>query len=153
MVRYLDKEKEMGLLDELFDILYRNMETIAPLHGSFQEEKTEWIACIGSALKKPPRQMLLLYAGETLAGFFMFYISGDILMVEEVQVSSPYQRTVLTAELFRFIRYRLLPQVHRVEAYADHRNTVSQHLMSKLGMEQIGDDGRFLHFRINAEKI
>ena len=152
MVRYLDKDREMGLLGPMFDILYRNMDPIAPFQGSFQEERAGWIVCIGEALKKPPRKMLLLYAGETLAGFCMYYIRGDILMVEEVQISRPYQRTVLTAELFRFIRCELLPQVRWVEAYADRRNTASQQLMKKLGMEQIGDDGSYLHFRMDASQ-
>lgn len=153
MIRILDKENEMGLLGELFDILYRNMESVAPFQGSFQEEKAEWIACVGAALEKPPRQMLLLYAGETLAGFCMYYIRGDTLMIEEVQITGAYQRTMLAAELFRFIRRNLLPQVRWIEAYADRRNTASQRLMIKLGMEQIGDDENFLHFRGNAVRI
>ena len=153
MVRFLNKENEIGMLRELFDILYRNMESIAPSQGCFQEEKAEWIDCIGAAMKKPPRQMLLLYAGDTLAGFCMYYINGDAMMVEEVQIRREYQRTVMAAELFRYIRHHLLPNVCRLEAYADRRNTASQHLMKKLGMEQIDDDGRFLHFRMNTTKI
>lgn len=92
MVRFLDKEKEMYLLGELFDILYGNMEPAAPFDGSYQEEKAEWTACVGAALRKPPRQMLLLCAGEQLAGFCMYYINGDTMMVEEVQIRGEYQK-------------------------------------------------------------
>ena len=150
MVRYLDKEKEMVLLNELFDILYQNMESVVPFEGEFRKEKAEWIACVGAALKRPPRQILLLYAGETLAGFCMYYVNGGTMMVEEVQISFDYQKTLHAAELFRFIRDNLMPQVHWLEAYADYRNISSQQLMRKLGMEQIGNDGRFLHFRMNT---
>ena len=153
MVRFLDKDKEMGLLSELFDIFYRNMESVATFQGGFQEEKAEWTACVGGALQKPPRQILLLYAGETLAGFCMYYIRGDVLMVEELQIKSAYQRTVLAAELFRFVRRNLLPKVEWIEAYAHQPNAASQCLMRKLGMEQVGQDGIFLHFRGKASHL
>lgn len=152
MVRFLDKEKEMDLLGELFDILYENMEPVVPFDGGYQEERAEWIACVGAALRKPPRQILLLCAGEQLAGFCMYYINGDTMMVEEVQIRGEYQKTVLSAELFRFIRQHLLPKTGCLEAYADRRNTASQLLMRKLGMELIGDDGRFVHFRMDTSK-
>ena len=152
MVRFLDKAHEMNLLGELFGILYGNMQSVAPMEGSFEEEKAEWIACVGAALRKPPRQILLLCAGEQLAGFCMYYINGDTLMVEEVQIRGEYQKTVLSAELFRFIWQHLLPKTGCLEAYADRRNTSSQLLMRKLDMELIGDDGRFVHFRMDTSK-
>ena len=82
----------------------------------------------------------------------MYYINGDTMMVEEVQIRGEYQKTVLSAELFRFIRQHLLPKTGCLEAYADRRNTASQLLMRKLGMELIGDDGRFVHFRMDTSK-
>ncbi len=153
MVRYLDKENEMELLGDLFNIFYRNMESVALMEGCFEEEKAEWVTCIGAALRKPPRQILLLCAGNALAGFCMYYINGDLLMIEELQIQRAYQRTVLAAELFRFIGYNLLPQVRWMEAYAHSRNAASQRLMKKLGMEELGDDDRFLHFRMDVAKI
>lgn len=153
MVRLLDKTSERHFLEQLFGLLHENMQHIAPSGQSYEEEKAQWIACVGEALEKPPRQMLLLYAGETLAGFCMYYIHGDILMVEEVQIKSAYRRSLLSVELFRFVQQHLLPQVRWIEAYADQRNVDSQRLMEKLGMKQIGSDGNFLHFRGDTSQI
>lgn len=153
MIRLLDKERELGLLPQLFDLFYENMSVIAPEDRPYEEQKREWLSCIGEALTREPRQILLFYAGKTLAGFCMYYIRGDMLMIEELQIRAAYQKTVLAAELYRFVRRNLLAKVNWIEAYAHGTNAASQRLMKKLGMEQVGCDGGFLHFRGKTEKI
>lgn len=149
MVRYLDKDKEQGLLPELFDLLYENMTPIAPFSASFEAEKRQWLSCIGEALQKDPRQMLLLYRGSVLAGFCMYYINGGKLMVEEVQIREAYRRTTLAVELFRFLKGILPQDAVYIEAFADKRNIPSRNLMENHGMEPIGEtpDGSCIHYR------
>lgn len=149
MVRYLDKERELGLLPALFDLLYGNMKDIAPFSGSIDAEKSQWITCIAEAIQKEPRKILLLYRESELAGFCMYYINGGKLMVEEMQICSAYRRTSIGAELFRFLKKILPPDTGYVEAFADKRNGLSRRLMEKHGMEPVGEtpDGTCLHYR------
>lgn len=149
MVRYLDKGRELALLSELFDLLYENMEHIAPFTGSFSDEKIQWLSCIAEAIEKEPRKILLLYRKTELAGFCMYYINGGKLMVEEMQIRSAYQRTSIAAELFRFLRKILPPDTEYVEAFADKRNLYSREFMEKHGMEPTGEtpDGTCIHYR------
>ena len=155
MVRYLDKEKELGLLPELFDLLFENMSDIAPFSGSREAEKTQWVDRIKDALKREPRRMLLLYGGNTLAGFCMYYINGGKLMVEEVQIRKDYQQTTAPAELFRFLKGILTPDTACIEAYADKRNLNSRRLMEKHRMEPMGEtsDGTCIHYRGKIDRV
>lgn len=155
MVRYLDKEKELELLPELFDLLYENMHSIAPFSESYEGEKGQWVHCIKDALKREPRRMLLLYAGNTLAGFCMYYINDGKLMVEEVQIRKEYRHTTVAAELFQFLKHILTPDVAYIEAFADKRNLNSRHLMEKRHMKPIGQtpDGTCIHYRGERESF
>ena len=62
---FLEKPQFEARAQELFDLLYANMETVAP--GEFVFE--EWRAAVGGGLKSPKRQIVLMQdeAGE-LAG-------------------------------------------------------------------------------------
>lgn len=149
MVRYLDKEREQELLPELFDLMYDNMNSIAPFSGSFETERQQWIDCIKDALKKEPRKILLRYYGDALAGFCMYYINGGKLMMEEVQIREEYRQTTVSMELFLFLKRILTPDTVYIEAFADRRNLNSRRLMEKHRMEPIGEssDGTCIHFR------
>ena len=155
MIRWMEKDRELPLLADLFVILYRNMESVAPLGEDYGAEQATWVSCITQALTKAPRQILLIYSGDDLAGFCMYYIREDLLMVEELQLKPAYQKTVLAAEIFRFLRRTLFPKVRWIEAYADRRNLRSQALMEKLGMVMLEEpeESNFVHFRGSAADL
>ena len=154
MIRWLEKEHELNRLSDLFEILYRNMESIAPMGEDYEAEKEAWVTCITRALSKAPRQILLIFVGDDLAGFCMYYIREDLLMVEELQLKPAYQKTVLAAEIFRFLRRNLFQKVRWIEAYADRRNLQSRALMEKLGMVMLEEpeESDFVHFRGAQQK-
>lgn len=155
MVRFLDKNEEMGLLPELFDLLYRNMEQITPFAQPYETEKRQWVRCLEEALQKPPRQMVLLYHNCKLAGFCMFYINGGVLMMEEVQIQREFQRSTLVVELYRFLKGILPGDTVYVEAYADKRNLNSRRMMEKHGMEPVAgtQDADFIRYRGTVSSI
>lgn len=149
MVRYLDKEREIPMMGMLFDLMHETMAEAVPLGLAREWEKAKWLAEVVPALKKAPRQIVLLYYKDTLAGFCMYYVNGGKLMVEEVQISKAYQRTSVAAELFRFLKEILPPDTVYIEAFADKRNLNSRNLMEKHGMEPVGEtpDGTCIHYR------
>lgn len=144
---YLNKQEKENWLPRLFDLLYENMQSVAPSGLSYAEEKRQWLESVSPALEKAPRQIILCFADETLAGFVQFYTRENLLMVEEVQVAKPYHRSFLFFRFCRFLLEQLPPEIEIVEAYAEKRNLHSLRIMKKLGMETVGEEGPFVHLR------
>ena len=149
MIRFLNKETEMHLMEQLFDLLYENMLPIAPSGLDYEKEKQQWLSEVVPAMAKVPRQIVLMYDGDTLAGYLQYYINNGLFMVEEIQIRKDCRSSSLFAALWKFMA-RIIPEdTHTIEAYADPRNQASRCLMKKLGMKPVEDSsfGNFLHFQ------
>ena len=155
MIRFLDKEKEMHLLEQLFDLLYENMQPIAPSGLPYAEEKRQWLSEVVPAMAKQPRQIVLLYDADELAGYLQYYINRGLFMVEEIQLRKDCRVTSLFVSLWKFMSAILPEDTHTIEAYADPRNLLSRRLMDRLGMEIIEDGscGNLLHCRGRLDSI
>lgn len=155
MIRFLDKEREMDLLEQLFDMLRENMDAIAPSGLSFEEEKRLWLSCVRPAMEKAPRQIVLMFEKEKLAGYLQYYVNGGVFMVEEIQIRKDCRASLVFVALWKFMA-RVIPEdTEVIEAYADRRNLLSQRLIYRLGMEAIGEneDGSCIHFRGSMKHI
>lgn len=151
----LDKAEKDDWLPRLFDLLYENMQSIAPSGLSYEQDKAQWLAAVSPALDKAPRQILMCFAGEKIVGFVQYYVRDQLLMVEEIQLKKEYHRTLL---FYRFCKYILsvIPDaLQTVEAYADKRNLNSIRLMEKLGMQILEEDpdSPFVHMHGAAGRI
>ncbi len=153
--KFLDKSKVSEILPALFDILYDNMEKIAPFDRSYEQAKLEWIQQVTPAMKKDKRQIVLMYDNNTLVGYAQYYINETILMIEEIQLKPKYQRTMLLYKFCKYMKSILSNEIIYIEAYADKRNVNSQKLMQDLGMKIINNDEKYYHFQgfINKVKI
>lgn len=145
--KFLDKLKVDDFLPVIFDILYENMEKIAPFGKSYEDAKTEWLGQVTPAMKKDRRQIVLMYDDDALAGYTQYYTNDTTLMIEEIQLKPKYQRTMLLYEFCKFMKATLPSDITYIEAYADKRNINSQKLMEALGMEFIDSEGDYYHFR------
>ena len=151
---FLDKTQKACWLPKLFEILYHNMKDIAPSGVSYEEEREEWLSAVGPALDKAPRQIVLIYDGVSLAGYFQYYVNGGIFMVEEIQLVPEYQGTTLFCALFRFLGEVLPDGIETLAAYAHKSNIRSQRIMKKLGMVQTGEgQGDFCYFKGNFPRM
>ena len=150
---FLNKKEKAYWLPKLFDLLYRNMVSIAPGTLPYEKEKRQWMEAVSPALDKAPRQIILCFADGELVGFVQFYTRDDLLMVEEVQVEKTYHRSFVFYRLCRFLLEQLPPEIAVVEAYAEKRNLHSLRIMGKLGMDIIGEEDPFVHLRGDAAPI
>lgn len=140
---FADKTKPLPLLYSLFDILHTNMNAISPSPKSYDAALEDWLSELLVALKKDRRQIVLMYDGEELVGYFQYYTTEDTLMMEEMQIVKDHQGTGLFGIFFA----RLLPQLPEdlksVEAYTNVKNMRSQKILKHLGLSpdrRIGDD-------------
>lgn len=157
MVRFttLDKQEKLLWLPRLFDLLHDNMNAVAPSGMSYDEEKELWLASVAPALDKEPRQIIMCFVDDELAGYIQYYTRDQLLMIEEMQIKKEYQRTMLFCCFCRHL-VRLIPDnIIYLEAYADKRNIRSQALMHKLGMEKTDEKAvsPFVHYRGSLQKV
>lgn len=131
---YLNKAEKDLWLPRLFDLLYENMEGIAPSGLSYEQEKARFLSNVSPALDKAPRQILMGFVDGKLACYVQYYTRGGLLMVEEVQLGKPHQGGLLFLRLCRRLMAELPADIRTVEAYADRRNERSLALMDRLGM-------------------
>lgn len=155
MFSYLNKQEKDRWLPQLFDLLYENMQIIAPSGLSYEQEKAEWLAAVSPALEKAPRQIILCFVDGVLAGYIQYYIRRQMLMVEEIQLKKEFHRTFLFYQLCKHMLSVLPGDLQTIEAYADRRNLNSIRLMEKLGMQscESGSGSPFVHVRGSAERV
>lgn len=138
---FLDKTRKGVWLPQLFDILYCNMAGIVPWEADYETEKASWLAEVGPAMEKRTRQIILMFVGEKLAGYFQYYVSGGTFMIEEVQIVPEYQGTTFFLALMRHLTDVLPEDIETVAAYSHRLNLKSQRIIRKLGLEQQEENG------------
>lgn len=138
---FLDKTLKDAWLPRLFDILYHNMKGIVPWADPYDRERDAWLAAVRPAMEKEPRQIILMFAGEQLVGYFQYYVNQGTFMIEEVQILPEYRRTTALPALIRYLMDVLPEDVETVSAYAHKMNLYSQKLIKKLGMEPQKENG------------
>lgn len=155
MFSYLNKQEKEQWLPQLFDLLYENMQDIAPSGQSYEQEKSEWLAAVSPALEKASRQIIMCFVGGELAGYIQYYTRQQMLMVEEVQLKKKYHGTFLFYNFCKYLKSIIPNDLQAVEAYADKRNSNSIRLMKKMGMQicKSDTDSPFVHMRGSAESI
>ena len=151
----LDKSQKSEILPLLFDIFYENTRKISPFSRPYMAERDEWLNEVSPALEKDPRQIILIYHDDAIAGFVMYYTRGELLMIEEMQLLPKYQRTLLCYKTVKHLYEFLGEKIERIEAYALKSNKTSIGLMQDLGFEKMHDTlgAKFLHFSCGADKI
>ena len=157
MIRYclMPKADKAHWLPRMFDLYRENMDTIAPSGLSREDARAQWFAAVSPALDKAPRNVLLCTDDDEFLGYIQYYTRGELLMIEEVQISRSFQRTPLFLALCRRLAAQLPEEVRVIEAYAEIRNSHSQRIMHKLGMTSVPEagDSPFVHLRGSFPEI
>ena len=144
--RYLPKENAEKYLPGLFDILHLNTSKIAPAETNYEEEFDKWHGAVAPALEKKSRQIILIYDGGKVIGYFQYYVNDTTFMMEEIQLLPEYQGKGVFQKLYAYLARVVPADILVVEAYADKRNERSQSILRHLGLEGT-EDGEFVRFR------
>ena len=152
--RYADKSSVDALLPDLFDILYGNMNEIAPCGKSRDEMFAEWFYEVSPAMKKAPRQIVLMLDGDEIIGYFQYYTREEMLMMEEIQIKKAYHGSGIFRQLYTWLIDALPDTLETVEAFADRRNTKSRAVLAHLGLCELEEvRNGILHFRGEYKNI
>ena len=153
--RALDKSNSDIVLPELYDILYGNMSIISPTSNNYDDGKKRWLSYTASALSREQRQIILIHVGNDLVGYFQYYVSDGIFMMEEIQVKSEYHGSGIFSQLCCWMIMKISTDTQYVEAYANKKNTKLQAILKNLGLEAIGENknGDSWRFRGDYKKF
>lgn len=152
--RYLEMNETETVLPQLFRVLHTNMSRIAPTDCSYDEDQKIWLSYITSALDDSNMKILLMYAGEDLAGYFQHRVEGDTMQIEEIEIKPEYQRTMVFYRFCQFMLTQLPKGVQYLSSYVHKENRNSQSIHESLGMECIGENrsGTSWHYRGEVAK-
>lgn len=138
--RFADKAALGPVLADIFRILRGNMELISPTGCSFEEDFAVWREYIVPAMEEDRRQMVLMFCGGELAGYFQYDIRGDSFVMEEIQIKPEYQGAGLFGEMYHWLEDKLPGGLAGVEAYANKNNSKSQKILEHLGLRPVGEN-------------
>lgn len=148
---YADKTRKETWLPAIFEILYANMSVIAPTECTFEEDYAEWHSHVSPALDKDPRKIVLMYDGESLMGYFQYYVNegASLFMMEEIQIKAEYHGAGVFRAFYAWLLPRLPRGIQWVEAYAHKQNAKSQGILAHLGLCPVGEGAgsRTDHYR------
>jgi len=149
---YANKADTESILPECFHLFYENMREIASL-GTYDDEFAAWYSEVCPALRKTPRQIVLMYDTEKFIGFFQYYVRGGELVMEEIQISREYHGSGIFCEFYTWLVEALPRDLEFVRAYTHHSNTRSQGILCHLGLSTSDSSGEFIEFRGEYAKI
>ena len=148
---YADKARKEEWLPEIFEILYANMSVIAHSGQTAEEDYAEWVSHVSPALDKAPRRIVLMHDGDSLIGYFQYYVNegASLFMMEEIQIRCAYHGKGVFQAFYGWLLPRLPADIQWVEAYAHKQNAKSQAVLRHLGLCPVGEGagGRTDRFR------
>ncbi len=148
---YLLPEEARIFLPRMFAILHTNMTAIAPSDATYREDMEMWLSYIQPALEQGKVRVLLMLAGEELAGYFQYSIRGETMLADEVEIKPEYQRTMLFYRCCQFLLADVPAGIQFLESYVDKTNLNSLCIHRKLGMEIIGENKSGRSWRMRGD--
>lgn len=147
--RYADKNNVKEILPLLFSILHSNMSVIAPTGNSYEDDYKIWLSNIVPAMEKDARQIVLMFCGDELAGYFQYYVNdvSSSLMMEEIQIKEKYQGTGLFSDFYRWLVSKLPKDIKFVEAYSHKNNCKSQNILEHLRLIKTGENSSLFYYK------
>ena len=155
--QYMDKQNYENVLPRLFDILYTNMNEIAPTNNTYETDLASWTSCIVPTLLAQCRETVLMYCGCELVGYFRYYLDylTQTLRMEEMQIIPAFQGSGVFSGLYTWLVPQLPENILIVTAYAHKKNYKSQAVLKHLGLVCKGENknGTSFFFQGDYSKI
>ena len=152
--RYLQKEEFNKYAAALFNILYDNMQLIAPTGKTYEDDYLFWCEIMREEIRNDRRHIILAIEEDiqTIVGFFQYVTNEDILVMEQIQIIPTYQgEKGVFRGFYDFLLSKLKDIPIYVEANADKRNQKSMGILNKLGLSVIGENKTRISFRFRGE--
>lgn len=153
--RHLTAEDIPLFIGGMYDILYENMNSIAPTGSSYEEDYLCWSGCVEPVWREGKRSVVLMFSDDTLCGFFQYCIHDDTFRMDEIQFRREYHGSGLFADLYHYLTTVIPAQTKYVDAFSRKENLKSQAILKHLGLKAAGEskNGNSLYFKGEYKKI
>ena len=151
--RRLKQDEFQQYAESMFSILYENMCQIVPVESSREEDYTLWFESNQENLKKENHHIIVGFQRETheLIGYFQYSVQKNVFLMEEIQISSPYQgKHGVFKKIYGVVLETMPENIDVVEAYANKKNTKSIGILEKLGLTITGENKRGTSYRFRG---
>ena len=136
----LRKEDMEESLPILFDLLYTNMNRIAPTGNTREQDYQVWKSYRVPEIGQPGRETLLLKLKGSIIGYFQYSLNEATLIMEEIQFDQAYWGSGAFQELYRFLAVNIPDNIKAVKAYVSKKNLKSQAILTHLGLNIVGEN-------------
>lgn len=125
---------------DLFSILWRNMDKIAPSGNSYEEDFAEWLNYNKTVIASGERKTIL-FIDETIdciAGYFQYRIEDNCLWLDEIESLEDYQgKGLIYRPLMNYFLPKLPDSIDRYQAYIHKNNLRSAAILEKMGAKAL----------------
>jgi len=148
------REEIVPLLPHMFELISGNMRAIAPTGNTLEEDRAIWTKAMRDGLRDPEKHWIFAFDGESLEGYTLYQIQGDVLRMNEIQIAPAYQGD---GETFPLLMGKMLSDARAAEvttiyAGANKPNLKSQGILRAMGLtELIGETERSFRYKGRAE--
>ena len=133
----------------MYDILYENMDSIAPTGNTYEEDYALWSSCVEPVWREEKRSVILILSDNKLCGFFQYFVNEDTFRMDEIQFKKEYQKSGLFEALYHYLVTVVPLQTKYVDAFTRKENIKAQGILKHLGLEIAGEskNGNSLYFK------
>ncbi len=150
---YLAKKEFNQYANQLFSVLYDNMNTIAPTSNSREEDFQCWLEAVEEGLRSEKRHIVIISDRDSqeVIGFFQYYTNECVFMMEEIQIMESYQgKYNIFRDLYGFVFEQIKDDICFVEAYANKQNIKSLGILEKMGLSIIGENKNGISYHLRG---
>lgn len=126
---------------DLFSILWRNMDEIAPSGNSYEEDFAEWLNYNKSVIASGERKNILFIDEEIdcIAGYFQYRLDKNCLWLDEIESLEDYQgKGLIYRPLMQYFLPKLPDSIDHYQAYIHKNNLRSAAILEKMGAKTVG---------------
>ena len=134
---------------DLFAILWFNMNEIEPSEYSFEEDFAVWFD-YGKSDKQRKTILFIDESIDRIVGYFQYHLESDTLVLEEIQVLPDYQgKGLVYRPLMKYFLPQLTKEIQHHQSYVNKNNLRSATILEKMGAKVIGEtpSGKSLCYR------
>ena len=132
-----EKQKLMGTLPVIFEIVYENMTAIIPSDNDKESDYFLWKESVIKNIESGNTRYVLFYRGEKLIGYFQYRVESEFFYMDEMQVIKEEQGRGALGKVFAFLLPTLPNSVTTAVAYTNKRNEKSKNILLHLGFTAV----------------
>lgn len=135
IIKRLNKEEVIDLLDDMFNIINTNMKDIIDTGVNTKDNYINWKDSMIEELGNVNKRWIGAFKNNKLIGYFLYKTDNDILKLDEIQIIKKYQGDGYTFNsLFRMIfNDKDISNDYKVIAYANKNNIKSNDILKHFG--------------------